>query len=810
MGKGIIQGRKIRILKKILVALLILLGIGLIIGILYVRQLSRKGLPDYNAEVKLEGMLGQVTVYRDAYAVPHIYADNEKDIYRATGYVMAQDRLWQMDLFRRATTGRLSEIFGPDLVEADLLMRALRIPEKSQMVLSHQNQDILGILKAFADGVNQFIKIHQDNLPLEFSLLGYKPEDWAPEHTINLIGYMAWDLTFPWRSEILLFKIAQKIGSDNPKLIELVPDLSLQTTLGYPKFRLEKDKLELSSNLLESSRKLEQLGLVVFSGSNNWAVSGKKSITGKPLFANDMHLGLFIPGIWYQMHQIIEGKLNVTGVCLAGAPSVVAGHNQRIAWGMTNAMVDDMDFYLETIHPENPNMYMFNGEWREMDVRTEKILIKGGDIAEKTLRFTHRGPIISGFKGISDHALSMRWIGNEFSDEVYSVYWLNRAGNWEEFKQAAKYFFSVSQNINYADVDGNIGLYYCAGVPIRKGKGFFVFPGETDEYDWTGFIPFEELPHVYNPESGYVSSANNRATDETYPYYISQWFLPPHRIERIHEMLEAKEKLSIDDFKSMHSDLHSTLVDDILGDIVGELKDMEDLSTPEKESLGLLMSWQGELTEASSATSIFEKMQYHLIKNLIQDELGDELLGEILGNRTLYLNLLVKIFRTKESLWCDDVNRADSEEDFSQVVQKSFRDTVQDLVTNRGEDPEDWEWGKIHKLHLDHPIGSVKILDRVFRLNRGPFPVGGSNHTVCPFSYSFKTFVSKSGASHRHIYSLANWDESLTVIPTGVSGVPASPHYCDQTSLYLKNQYHHDYINRNLIERSAFYVTKIK
>ena len=799
-----------RTLKKILVALLILLGIGLIIGILYVRQLSRKGLPDYNAEVKLEGMLGQVTVYRDAYAVPHIYADNEKDLYRATGYVMAQDRLWQMDLFRRATTGRLSEIFGPDLVEADLLMRALRIPEKSRMVLSRQEPEVLETLEAFADGVNQFIEIHQDDLPLEFSLLGYKPEDWAPEHTVNLISYMAWDLTFPWRSETLLFKIAQKIGPDNPKLIELIPDLSLQTTLGYPKFRLEKDKLELSSNLLESSRKLEQLGLVVFSGSNNWAVSGKKSITGKPLFANDMHLDLFIPGIWYQMHQIVEGKLNVTGVCLAGAPSVVAGHNQRIAWGMTNAMVDDMDFYLETIHPENPNMYMFNGEWREMDVRTERILIKGGEIAEKTLRFTHRGPIISGFKGISDHALSMRWIGNEFSDEVYSVYWLNRAGNWEEFKQAAKYFFSVSQNINYADVDGNIGLYYCAGVPIRKGKGFFVFPGETDEYDWTGFIPFEELPHVYNPESGYVSSANNRATDETYPYYISQWFLPPHRIERIHEMLEAKEKLSIDDFKSMHSDLHSTLVDDILGDIVGELKDMEDLSTAEKKALELLMSWPGELTEASAATSIFEKMQYHLTKNLIQDELGDELLGEILGNRTLYLNLLVKIFRTKESLWCDDVSRADSEEDFSQVVQKSFRDTVQDLVTNRGEDPEDWEWGKIHKLHLDHPIGSVKILDRVFRLNRGPFPVGGSNHTVCPFSYSFKTFVSKSGASHRHIYSLANWDESWTVIPTGVSGVPASPHYCDQTSLYLKNQYHHDYINRNLIERSAFYVTKIK
>lgn len=799
-----------RILKKIFVAFLILLAVGLIIGILYVRQLSRKGLPDYSAEVKLEGMVGQVTVYRDAYAVPHIYADNEEDLFRATGYVMAQDRLWQMDLFRRATTGRLSEIFGPDLVETDLLMRALRIPEKSQMVLGRQSQEVLGALEAFSDGVNQFMKIHQKNLPLEFSLLGYKPEDWVPEHSLNLIGYMAWDLTFPWHNEAILFKITEKIGSDNPKLLELVPDLSLQKTLAYPEFRSKKDEPELGLNLLQSSRLLEELGLVVFSGSNNWAVSGKKSTTGKPLFANDMHLALFIPGIWYQMHQVIEGQLNVTGVCLAGAPAIVAGHNQWIAWGMTNAMVDDMDFYLETIHPENPDLYMFNGEWREMDVRTERIPIKGGDIVEKTLRFTHRGPIVSGFKGIEEHALSMRWIGNEFSNEVSSVYWLNRARNWEEFKDAARNFFSISQNINYADVDGNIGLYYCAGVPIRKGEGHFVFPGETDDYDWKGFVPFEELPHVYNPESGYVSSANNRSMDESYPYYISRWFMPPHRIERIREMLEAKEKLSVDDFKSMHADLHSKLVDDILKDILGELKQLEDLSKPEKAALGLLMSWEGELTKDSAAASVFEKMLYYLVKNLIQDELGERLLDEFLGSQALYINLLMKTFRAKQSLWCDDINTADIEENFSQIVQKSFRDSVQDLVINRGKNPDDWKWGKIHKLYLDHPIGSVKILDRVFRLNRGPFPVGGSYHTICPFFYSFRSFQSRSGASHRHIYSLANWDESWTVIPTGVSGVPSSPHYCDQTSLYLENLYHNDYISRDLIEKFAFYVAKIK
>jgi penicillin amidase len=464
---------------------------------------------------------------------------------------------------------------------------------------------------------------------------------------------------------------------------------------------------------------------------------------------------------------------------------------------------------LETIHPENPNLYLFNGEWRELEARTEQIFVKGGDVAERTLRFTHRGPIISEFKGIDDHALSMRWIGNEFSNEVQSVYWLNRAGNWEEFKRAAEHFFSISQNINYADVDGNIGLYYCAGVPIREGEAYMVLPGNTDEYDWKGFVPFEELPHEYNPESGYVSSANNRATDDSYPYYLSTWYMPPHRIERIREMLEAKDKLSIEDFKSMHADRHSTLVDDILGDIIAELKPLEDLSSLEKEVLGLLISWPGELTVDSIATTVFEKMVFYLIKNLIQDELGEDIFEEFIGNQALYINLLVKMFGSKHSWWCDDVNTAGIEEDFSHIVERSFKDTVQDLLANRGEDPEGWEWGKIHKLHLDHPIGKVNILDRVFRLNRGPFPVGGSSHTVCPFFYSYENFQSRSGASHRHIYSLANWDESLTVIPTGVSGVPSSPHYCDQTSLYLENRYHKDFVNRGLIESSAFYVTKI-
>jgi len=794
-----------KILKRLALVLLGLLAVAVIVALLYVRGLSSKGLPDYNAEVVLEGMSSQVTVYRDGHGVPHIYAENEADLYRATGYVMAQDRLWQMDLFRRVTTGRLSEIFGPDLIETDMLMRALRISEKSETVLSRLEAEILASLVNYTDGINQYIDQNLDKLPLEFSILGYKPEHWAPIYTLNLISYMAWDLTAPWSAETVLFKLAQKLGLENPKLKDLIPDFSLHDIWAYPEFKLEKADLELGPSLLSGSRWLADRGLTPFSGSNNWAVSGKKSVSGKPLFANDMHLGLNVPGIWYQMHQVIKGELDVTGVCLAGAPAVVAGHNLRIAWGMTNAMVDDMDFYLETIHPDNPDLYSFQGEWREMEVRKEMIPIKGGAIEERTLRFTHRGPIVSGFKGIQGHALSMRWIGNEFSNEVRAVYQLNRAGNWEEFKDAVRGFFAISQNMIYADVEGNIGLYYCAGVPIRKGEGIFVNSGETDEYDWQGFVPFEELPHEFNPARGYVSSANNRSVGDEYPYYLSHWFFLPYRIDRIREMLEAKEKLSVEDFKSMHADLQSKLVDATLEPILTELRNLEGKSEEEDKVLEMLMSWEGALTQESPAALVFEKMRFFLIKNMALDELGEDLFDELLNCSTLRENLLARLFRLKGSPWCDDELTPDIQESFSYIVQKSFQDSVQALSNELGGNPEDWEWGKVHRVYLQHPLGSVKLLDRIFRLNRGPYQVGGSFHTVCPFSYNFKSLQSVYGASHRHIFTLEDWNKSWTVIPTGTSGVPSSPYYCDQTELYLEGRYHPDLISRPLIETAARY-----
>ncbi|MBU0528759.1 penicillin acylase family protein [bacterium] len=792
-------------LKKILVTISIIILVIVVIVLFLIRGIATKGIPDYNAKIQLDNLKEEVTVYRDEFAVPHIYAKNEEDLYRATGYCMAQDRLWQFDLIRRATTGQLSEIFGEDMIDADQMLRMLRIPEKSKSILENADDEIINTLNAFCDGVNQYIDTHQKNLPPEFSILGYKPDKWLPEHSINLIGYMAWDLTMPWHIETVFQRIREKVGDD--KFAKLVPDLDLQKSVVYTEIGENESVLSTDSPYLAAMDKLEGLGLEIFNGSNNWVVSGAKSTSGKPLFANDMHLGLSAPGIWYTMHQVVEGKFNVTGVAVPGQPLIVAGHNEYIAWGMTNVMVDDMDFYYEKINPDNPDEYWFNGEWKPLDVRKEIIKIKGGETVERVNRFTHRGPIVTKNKKMDeDKPISMRWVGNEPSDEMRSLYLMNRARNWEDYKNALKTFIAVSQNIAYADVDGNIGIYCAAGVPIRDGwNGLEIVPGETDKYDWLGLVPFEKLPHSYNPKSGFVSSANNRSAGDDYPYHISHWYAPQYRIDRIREMLTEKALLSIDDYKRMQGDHKSKLVEKMIDRVNYVVDNIDNLNDIEKQSTNLLAEWDGILTKESIATTIFDQFYLELIRNIFLDELGEDLFADYTKvEYTPYL-AIDKMWLDGNSEWCDDIS-TEVIENLEDVISQSFKDAIAELSNRFGTDIEDWQWGKVHGLLLEHPMGGVKLLDKVFNLNRGPYPVGGGSHTVSPYRYDRNNpFTVNYGASHRHIYDTSDWDKSISIIPTGISGIPASKHYCDQTQSYVDNEYRNDYISRDLVEESAKY-----
>jgi penicillin amidase len=792
-----------KILKRIVLALFVIILMALLGAYFYKNHIAAEGLPEYNGEIELKGFKDKVIVRRDNYAIPTIIASNEEDLYKATGYVIAQDRLWQMDLMRRITLGRLSEIFGKDLMKADFLMRSLRIPDKTKIVLEKTDKQVVDALQAFTDGVNLYIESHLDELPPEFSILGYKPEPWKVEHSVNLIGYMAWDLTMAWESEVLLYQLQNKL--DSVRFNQLLPNLAMQKTFTYDQEKLANSEMEYRSELLSATEKLRELGIDVFEGSNNWAVSGKKSTTGSPILANDMHLGLMAPGIWYQVHQIVEGKLDVTGLILPGEPFIIDGHNKSIAWGMTNVMVDDMDFYLETINPADSNQYKLNGEWKNLEIRNEIVYTKEGDTLTKKLRFTHRGPVVSEFHKISDKVVSMRWTGNDYSNELRSVYLLNRANNWDDFKNALTTFNSLGQNVVYADINGNIGLYSATSIPIRKGDPAFLFPGDTTAYDWQGIVPFDSLPHEYNPERGYVSSANCNTAPPAYPHYISYWFDLPYRMDRIREMLTEKEKLSIEDFKLMINDHKSKLVDQLYTDICKGLEGISGLDENQQKALDIFKKWNGVLDTESQAASMFEYFYACFVKNMAADEMGIEMYNKFSDNKILVRNFVSNTWKTKESTWYDNIITAEKE-GFKEIVQKSFVDALDSLDNKLGSNPAEWQWGKIHTLTLKHPLGKVAMLDFLFNLNRGPFPVGGSFHTVSPYAYDLENlFIANHGASHRHIFSLANWDESLTVIPTGISGIPSSKHYCDQTELYINKKFHDDFFDIKKIEKATKY-----
>jgi penicillin amidase len=387
-----------------------------------------------------------------------------------------------------------------------------------------------------------------------------------------------------------------------------------------------------------------------------------------------------------------------------------------------------------------------------------------------------------------------------------TIYLLNRARNWNEFKEAARTFIAVSQNIAYADINGNIGIYCCAGVPIRENwNGIQIAPGWTDEFDWKGLVPFEDLPHSYNPPEGYVSSANNRPSDDKDAPHISTWFAPQYRIDRIRELLNEKDSLNIEDFVKMQSDQKSKLVEKFRDRIIQVLGNTE-LNDTERKVFEQLSDWNGVLDSESSSAMVFEKFYNVLMKNVFLDELGNDLYEDYVSVGYIPNNALDRLWQVEESKWFDDTNTKDIVESLSDIIIISYRETIQSLLDLLGTNPEVWAWGKLHKLAINHPLGSVTVLNKLFNLNRGPYPVGGSSHTVSPYAYSYNApFISDYGTSHRHIYPVGDWDKSLSIIPTGISGIPKSRHYCDQTKLYLKNRYRNDYSSLELVRENALY-----
>jgi penicillin amidase len=787
-----------KILKVILTVLAVIVAVALLAGLIIVPSLRKSGLPDINGEKDLAGLTAEVKVIRDERGVPHIYASNEHDLYFMTGYVTAQERLWQMDMVRHATQGRLSELFKRDMFETDHFLRALGMPKKSQMVLEREDPAILATLQAYTDGVNSWIAECGKKLPPEFRILGYQPEPWTMVDITNIIGFIGWDLASSNLSnEINNYKLVSKLGPE--KASELIADWNMVDEVVFPDFRLDDKLLDQASAAIGSMEELEKLGIVTLSGSNNWAVSGNRSETGKPILSNDMHLGFNVPGFWMQIHQVIPGKLNVTGVLFPGEPFIIAGHNDRIAWGMTNLSVDDIDLFVETVDSTGNN-YLYNGEW--LPFRTEEQILKMGPDSSQTrvIKYTHHGPVISGMQGIDDAVLTMCWTGYDYSDEIKAVYKLNRASGWDEFRTALSHFRSISQNFAYADVDGNIGLNTGGGIPVRKGTGILPRKGDSDEFEWKGYVPFELLPSSFNPENGFVSSANQRTVDESYPFFISGEFSMPYRIMRIREMSAEKEILGIEDFKRMITDNHSAyaamLTPVIISSATAEAPEDEKISPVIEE----LKSWNYDMSATLVAPTLFEFIRIELARHIMLDEL-DELYGSTLGRQ--YDFYIYSMVTKGPDEWIDNTDTPEKET-MEMIVAQSIRAAVDTLTARYGEYGDNWQWGKIHTFTLEHPMGGVKILDRLLGLNSRTYGIDGSYHTVEPYAYR-DNFRAHHGASERHIFNTADWDKSLTVIPTGTSGIPGSPFYLSQTETYVNDGFYSEPFSEAAVEAAKKY-----
>ena len=787
-----------KILKITLVTIAVLLAVVLLAGVIAVPALRKSGLPELNGEKSLSALTAEVKVIRDERGVSHIYASNEHDLYFMTGYITAQERLWQMDMVRHATQGRLAELFKRDMFETDIFLRALGMQEKSRMVLEKEDPEILATLQAYADGVNAWITGCGKKLPPEFRILGYEPEPWTMVDITNIIGFIGWDLASSNLSnEISNYKLGMKLGAE--KAAELIADWNLVDEVVFPDFRLDDKLTDKALKAVSSMEKLEELGIVTLSGSNNWAVSGSRSETGKPILSNDMHLGFNVPGFWLQVHQVIPGKLNVTGVLFPGEPFIIAGHNDRIAWGMTNLGVDDIDLFVETVDSTGNN-YLYNGEW--LPFRDVEHTLKMTDDSSQTrvLRYTHHGPVISGMQNIDDVVLSMCWSGYDYSDEIKAVYLLNRAGNWDEFRTALSHFKSISQNFAYADVDGNIGLNTGGGVPVRKGTGLLPRRGDTDEYEWKGYVPFELLPSSFNPEEGFISSANQRTVDSSYPFFISGEFSMPYRIMRIREMAGEKQVLGIEDFKRMITDNHSAYAKMLTPVILKGAEALSDPGETERKAIEELRGWNYAMDASLVAPTLFEFIRMEMAYQLLGDEL-DELYGAALGRQhDFYLYSLMK---EGPDGWVDNVNTPE-EESLETIIARSISAALDTLTARYGGYGEQWQWGRIHTITLEHPMGGVKILDRVLKLNSDTYGVGGSYHTVEPYAFR-DNFRAHHGASERHIFNTADWDESLTVIPTGTSGIPGSPFYLSQTETYINNGFYSEPFSDAAVEAAKKY-----
>lgn len=782
-----------KFIKKSLKVILILIVLIVVGAWLY----SRTYQPNYSGELELNNLSDEVTIYFDEVGVPHIEAQNQQDAYTALGYVHAQDRLWQMELIRRIASGRLSEIFGKDLLQTDVFFAGLGIEEAAEKSISalDKNSEPYLLTQAYLNGINQFI--NEGKTPLEFSLVGVEKENYTIKDVYNVFGYMAFSFAVAHKTDPLLTEIKEKLGDAYFNEI-MTTDLN---ELTINKYETKEIKGELSAAV---SKLMDKLPVSTFIGSNSWVIAPEKTKNGKVLFANDPHIGFSQPSVWYENH-IKTPDFEIYGFNIALMPFPLLGHNREYAYGLTMLANDDLNFYVEENNVENDNQYKTSDGYKSYALRSKTIKIKDEADTTFTVKVSKHGPIMNGIISHmnDDRPIAMHWLYTQLDNEQLDVsYEMSHANSLNSFRTAVSKIHAPGLNVMYGDAKGNIAWFASAKLyQLRDSLSSKLYlDGASGNDEITEFLPFDENPQAINPSWNFVYSANNQPDSvrgKLYPGY----YQPQDRAKRITTLLNQKNDFTKQDVEQMIYDVQSATVSDIAKDLLQNVN-REDLSASQKKALSILESWNGDYQKTAIAPTIYNRFLYEVLAATYKDELGDSF--------TLFINsqlqdqaLPIQINR-ENSIWWDNVKTKNITETRNEIITNSFLSAYSFLEDQLGEDVDNWMWKRVISLEHEHAIGKAGgVLRSIF--NVGPFETIGGNEVINNQIFQLdSTGVYKitAGPSTRRVIDFSDIENSSGILPTGQSGNVFSDHYKDQAQKFVDGEFVKMSLNEAEIKKS--------
>ena len=747
--------------------------------------------PSYSGEATLVGLNSDTEVYFTDYGIPHIYADSELDVYRTLGYIHAKERFWQMDLLRHVGSGRLSELFGPDMVAIDRFLRTIGLnsySRESANAYLQRNHESLPLVEAYVDGVNEYIA--NNPKPLEHTILGLEIEPFEVQNIFETLTYMSFSFANAHITDPVITELSEKLDST------YLQDLNIYHYKGESTLRSHDNRYAKQAK--SALAILNQLNVPEFIGSNSWVVSGDKTKSGKVMLVNDPHIAFSQPSVWYEAH-LSSPENEYYGYHIPGAPFPLLMHSEKQATGITMFENDDMDFYIEEIHPEDSMMYIHKGEWKTIETVDETIKVKGEDDVQFSVRSTVHGPIVSDIlqEEPLEDVVSMYWVTSNYPNYmIESIYGFATAHSMDELEQAAANIHGPGLNIMYGDSSGNIA-WWAVGKLIKRrdertSKTFYDGASGLDDPDST--YSFAKNPHAINPPWGYVHSANNQP-DTVDGILYSGYYLPDDRAERITEVLNPASNVSVDEMKSMLLDNKSMMQESVKGILLHAIKDTE-----RGELLRELLKWKCDFDRDDFRPLIFQKWVNEIVKAAMKDEIGEEL-WPIYKKAHSYKVSTEHLILNENTPWWDNIE-TETQETRIEIIQNAFETTMTELSQNWGDDYSQWRWGDAHQLNHKHAMGDV-----ISFLNVGRFPVSGANEVLNNMGYTYEEVPEQTilfGPSTRRIVDFSDVrNNSWSILPTGQSGNYFSPYYDDQAAMFANGEFRKMEMNHTIIKQSA-------